>query len=340
MKKIFYVALFGLSMMGGSSLAQSSYHLTQYFQNAPVLNPAFTGIDNFTDIKIGYRQQWTGLENSGRTFYASVYGLLVRSKYDKIKSNSLRISDPSLYEGTETENFKRKAAIKHGIGGYVINDQFGPFNQTYGYLTYAFHYPLTRELQLSVGVSGGINRKRIDTDQVQVKNPDADITYQAFLASGAVSNNFDVNAGMTLYSQRFYLGYAVQRLLGNPIFNNDEVNFEKQAIGHVVSAGYVLPLGADYLFLPSVATTINPGLPSIVDISAKIRYQKSYWLGLNYRDSRALSIMGGVFINERYSLSYSYDFSFNEVSQYMQGSHEIVLGIMLNNDRGDVPFAW
>mgnify|MGYP001074392309 CR=1 FL=1 len=339
MKKL-YIQIIILLLFSCSAWSQNSYQLTQYFQNAPAFNPAFTGIDNFTDVKIGYRQSWTGIDNSARTLYASVYGLLVRSKYDKIKSNSLRISDPSLYESNDSESFKRSAAIKHGIGGYLINDQFGPFNRTYGFLSYSFHYPLTRNIQLAVGFSGGINRTRIDAEKVQVKNPDIDATYQSFLAGNAVSNNLDVNAGMVLYSERLYLGYAAQRLLQNPVFNNDEVSTEQDAIGHIISAGYIVPLGSDYLFMPSVATTLQPGLPSIIDINAKIRYQKNYWLGMNYRDSQALSIMGGVFINETYNLSYSYDFSLDGVSQYIQGSHELVLGIMLNNDRGNVPFAW
>ncbi len=340
MKKLIYLILVVIVIATTRSWGQNTYQLTQYFQNAPAFNPAFTGIDNFTDIKFGYRQNWTGIDANARTIYASVYGLLVRSKYDKLKSSSLRISDPSLYEETESKNFKRSAAIKHGVGGYVINDQFGPFNRTYGFLSYSFHYPVSRDHQLAIGLSGGINRNRIDADQIQVKNPNTDNVYQAFLADNAVSNNFDVNAGMVFYGEGYYFGYAVQRLMQNPVFNNDEVSAQKETLGHVVSAGYILPLGSDYLFLPSVSTIIQSGLPSIIDMNAKIRYQKNYWLGFNYRNTSALSLMGGIFINEKYNLSYSYDFSFDGLSQYMQGSHELVLGIMLNNDRGNVPFAW
>jgi type IX secretion system PorP/SprF family membrane protein len=323
-----------------NSYGQGGYQLTQYFQNAPVINPAFTGTDNFTDIRIGYKQQWTGIESGGRTFYASAYGLLIRSKYDKLKSNSLRISDPSLYEGNKNKSFKRSAAIKHGIGGYIINDSFGPFNRTNAFLTYSFHYPLNPDITMALGLSGGINSAKIDANQITVQNPDIDVTYQAFLADGATSNNIDINTGILFYSNKFYLGYSLQRLLQNPIFNNDEFSNEKESLNHVVSAGYILPLSADYLFQPSVVSIIRPGLPSIINLSAKLRYQNSYWLGLNYRDSQAFSIMGGVFINKSYSLSYSYDFSLNGFSEYLQGSHEIVLGIMLNNERGFVPFAW
>lgn len=339
MKKYIYL-LFFIILSTTSAWSQNNYQLTQYFQNAPTFNPAFTGIDNFIDIKVGYKQQWTGIDNSARTLYASAYGLLVRSKYDKIKSNSLRISDPSLYEENEDNDFKKSAGIKHGIGGYLLNDRFGPFNRTYTFLSYSFHYPITRKIQLAVGLSGGINHTRIDAESVKVKNPDIDATYQSFLSGNAVSNKFDFNTGMVLYGERFYFGYALQRLLQNSILNNDEISQDRESVGQVISAGYMIPLGSDYLFLPSIVSTIQPGLPSVVDINAKVRYQKNYWLGMNYRNAQALSIMGGIFINEMYNLSYSYDFSLDGVGQYMQGSHELVLGIMLNNDRGNVPFAW
>jgi len=337
-KQLFLSILFSCIVL--SSNGQGSYQLTQYFQNAPAINPAFTGTDNFTDIKIGYKQQWTGIESGARTLFASAYGLLIRSKYDKLKSNALRMSDPSLYEGNDNSSFKRSAAIKHGIGGYIINDSFGPFDRTNAFVTYSFHYPLTPDFTMAFGLSGGINRTQIDANQITVQNPDMDVTYQAFLANGATSNNLDINTGVLLYTNKLYLGYSLQRLLQNPIFNNDEFSNEKESLSHVVSAGYILPLSSDYLFQPSVISIIRPGLPSIINLSAKLRYQNSYWLGLNYRNSEAFSIMGGVFINKAYSLSYSYDFSLNGFSEYLQGSHEIVLGIMLNNDRGNVPFAW
>ena len=49
MRKQFLV--FGLMMMGMIAAAQQRPHDTQYILNHYVLNPALTGIENYTDIK-------------------------------------------------------------------------------------------------------------------------------------------------------------------------------------------------------------------------------------------------------------------------------------------------
>ena len=335
-----YIAILGIFLFSGSVSAQNDYQLSQYFQNAPAVNPAFTGVDNFLDIRAGYRQQWAGLDNTSRTYYVSLYTLLKRSKYEEIKSNALRISDPSLFDEDSTEEFNRSAAIKHGIGGYVINDHFGPFNRLYGFLSYAFHYPLSRKLNFTLGVSAGMNYNQIDTDQITVHDPDLDDTYQAFIANGASSTHFNLNVGGLLYSERFYLGYAAKKLMQNEVFLNDALSNERETINHILSAGYKFDMGSNYYLLPSVMVNYNDLLPSVVDMNLKFLYDKSLWGGVSYRNSEAVVLMAGFYINSKYSFGYSYDFAVNGINEYLKGSHEFVLGFHLSNPTSAIPFSW
>jgi hypothetical protein len=42
-----------------STYAQQKPQYTQYIFNNFLLNPAVAGIENYTDVKLGYRSQWT-----------------------------------------------------------------------------------------------------------------------------------------------------------------------------------------------------------------------------------------------------------------------------------------
>src|ERR1700761_3787768 len=55
-----------------STFAQQRPQYTQYVFNNYLLNPAVSGIENYTDVKAGYRSQWTGLEGAPVTSYITI----------------------------------------------------------------------------------------------------------------------------------------------------------------------------------------------------------------------------------------------------------------------------
>jgi type IX secretion system PorP/SprF family membrane protein len=51
------------------AIAQQKPQYTQYVLNNLLINPAVTGIENYIDMKTGYRSQWTGLQGAPVTSY-------------------------------------------------------------------------------------------------------------------------------------------------------------------------------------------------------------------------------------------------------------------------------
>src|SRR5581483_7837677 len=51
------------------AIAQQKPQYTQYVLNNMLINPAVTGIENYIDVKTGYRSQWTGLQGAPVTSY-------------------------------------------------------------------------------------------------------------------------------------------------------------------------------------------------------------------------------------------------------------------------------
>ncbi|GAB3542491.1 hypothetical protein GCM10027443_43420 [Pontibacter brevis] len=55
------------------------------------------------------------------------------------------------------------------------------------------------------------------------------------------------------------------------------------------------------------------------------------WAGASYRKHDCVILLGGLNINNLWQLGYAYDISGSEFGRATQGSHEVVLGILLNN---------
>src|SRR6478735_7090828 len=72
------------------SVAQQRPHYTQYVLNNYILNPALSGIENYTDVKMSARKQWVGLDGAPQTFYFSIHGALGKEDY-KTTSTSFNV---------------------------------------------------------------------------------------------------------------------------------------------------------------------------------------------------------------------------------------------------------
>src|ERR1700744_2412644 len=121
------------------SYAQQKPQYTQYVLNEYILNPALSGIENYTDIKLSHRQQWVGLNGAPVTTYFTIQGPIGK-KDDRTTATTLfpDISgdNPS---GSQYWDEYQAAPAHHGIGLQIINDQTGPFNNFAVYGTYAYH---------------------------------------------------------------------------------------------------------------------------------------------------------------------------------------------------------
>jgi len=155
-----------LIAMSATVRAQDNFYFSQPFQVGPAINPAFTGIDDFLDIKINYRNQWAGFNDSPSTNYFGINGLLKKASTQSYKEYALRISDPSILDSLINISSSFKNNIKHGIGGHIIFDRQGPFEQISGYLNYALHMPVGYKTKLSIGLSLSISNNRIDRKSV------------------------------------------------------------------------------------------------------------------------------------------------------------------------------
>jgi type IX secretion system PorP/SprF family membrane protein len=337
-KKKLFISLL-IFTVSFNAIGQDNFYVSQYHQIGPVLNPAFTGVDNFLDIKLNYRNQWTGFTDAPSTNYFGVNGYLQKETQHTYKQYALRTSNPYYLDSLEEKGISLGKQLRHGIGGNVVYDIQGPYQQISGYLNYAIHIPLSQKTKISIGVAGKLSNQRIDMEKLVLYNPTNDDFYQSLIAAGGRSTFLSINPGILLYSNKFYISYAAQNIM-HIALSSDEVLTDDTPIDHIIMAGVRLPLSGQVSLLPSLLLTHNQAVSNKWDAGMKVLIRERVWAGMSYRSTKTFVIMAGVYINNLVNLSYSYDYVMSELNNYTNGSHELVLGLMLFKKDTKAPFLW
>lgn len=314
--------------------AQNYPNYTQYIVNNYVLNPAITGIENYTDVKLGYRHQWLNLDGSPRANYITLHGPIGKKDY-RTTPTSFRVPGENP-RGTSYWQDYEAAKPHHGIGLTVQNMKAGFFDFTKAKATYAYHLGIGAQTSLAVGVAAGITSVGINRDAVKFNNP-ADPTLGN--TTGQLRRlKPDLDLGVYLYSATYFAGISAMQLLPQKFnYADNNGNYGDHLKPHVfVTAGYRVQATDDISLTPSLMYKYIPNTPnSQVDVNIKAQYQDLIWLGTSYRFKYGFTAMAGVNVSNTFNVSYSYDYTTTRLNQFSNGTHEVVLGFLLNNKYGD-----
>ncbi|WP_347160199.1 PorP/SprF family type IX secretion system membrane protein [Pontibacter chitinilyticus] len=314
-------------------LAQQRPQYTQYVQNNYITNPAVGGIESYTDLRLGYRMQWTGLEGAPTSFYASLQGSIGYNEPNSSKGVSAR-------GGFSKRSTYKHAIPHHGVGMVAMVDKAGLLRTSTVNLSYAYHQPLNRYLTLASGISSGITQFTVNTQHAIAFDPN-----DPYL-SGAVQNatKADLGIGFWLYSPDFFLGVSGGQLLRN---SNDleqggtiSQPHMRQQPHFYGTAGWRLQPSQDLSIIPSVMVKATESAAPAIDVNLRMLYAQRVWGGVSYRKGDAMALMAGVNMNALLDISYAYDVTTSSLNQVSAGSHEIVLGLKLNNSRKVICPTW
>ena len=332
MKRIYTLLL--LLILCRLVYAQQLPQHTQYVQNNLILNPAVAGIENYIDLRSSYRTQWVGLEGAPTSFYTSIHTSL--NKNDKnTKRLSMRGGGAAGGSGANKNN---RFYIKphHGVGAIAQMDKAGLLSTFSLNLNYAYHLPLTRSINMSAGITAGLKQYRLNKKDVDVLTPE-----EPFLAGDAGHmNKADLGIGFWIYSSNFYVGVSGMQLLRGG--KNDAGEEPAAALQqHYYATGGIRIKASDLVTItPSVMIkTAENGL-SMVDANAKFTYAERFWVGASYRHNDAFTGTTGIYLNHMLDVSYSYDITTSDLNKVSANTHEVVIGLKLNNKQRVLCPTW
>ena len=325
-----------ISLLCTNASAQEYFQLTQFIYSAHAINPAFSGIEDLVSANISMRTQWTSIAESPTTFYFGFNGSLSGMKNGFSNQRTLRKSVPRLYNKIQNQ----PGSMTHGVGFYLFQDAFGPFRETSGYLTYAFNYQINKKYKVSTGISLEISNQRFREMDVSLYNPDQDVIYQQYADGPGNMSHLNLNGGIALYGNNLFIGYSIHHFLRARISKDNFTEAGLNGFYHFVMAGFNIHTGPEWMFQPSTLLKVNSENNIAIDLVGKIKYRELIWGGLSYRHEDAIGFLLGFIIEEKVFVNYSYEFQTNDIRKYSSGSHELVLGYRLFNDRSSKPFLW
>ena len=281
------------------ALAQQEPLYTQYMFNAMSVNPAITGVEETLNVTFLSRMQWAGLDGAPETY-------------------SFAAQTPFTNQDM-------------GIGLSMVADNLGPVKNYYFNFNYAYRLQVSDNMKVSFGLKAGIYNYFVGLDGLLLEGSDSDPAFQ-----GQIERKFqpNVGAGVYLYSEKFYAGFSVPRMIANRLDNAEIENggnvFAEVSQHYYIMGGYTFDIDRDWKVRPSLINKMVTGAPPSTDIAAQAIYKDTYWLGASYRFGDAVAVLANMKISEQFFIGYSYDFSVSKMSSFNKGSHEIVVSYSYN----------
>jgi len=292
---IFLLLLFNTHI--GRIEAQQDPLYTQYMFNTLAFNPAYAGSRGMTSIMALSRHQWVGFEGA-----------------------------PS----TQTLTGHMPLGKNIGLGLSVIHDQLSPASQTGLYFDYAYRIKISENSKLSFGLKGGFNHFQLDVAQLLLASPN-DPSLSNIGSTSKYLPNFGF--GLYLYSNKYFVGVSAPKLLENKLVNGD-VQILGQAGSEIrhyfLTGGYVFNLSEEVKFKPTILARLTQAAPVSLDANINFLFKEKLWVGAMYRMSDSF---GGILqyqITDQLKVGYAYDMINNELRNYNNGTHEIMISYELN----------
>jgi type IX secretion system PorP/SprF family membrane protein len=297
----FVLLLFCLPAVAQELSIYNEYHL-----NKSLINPAIIGSEDCTWFKGTDRHQWVGIEGA-----------------PQIQTLSVEAS----ISGKKSVQQTQKST--HGIGGYLYNDKNGAYRNLGGQISYAFHFFLSRNhgLKLGMGLAFKLYQESINESGLKGE-------YDPIITGGTTSViRPDAVAGLFLYNQRFFAGLSAARLVNQSSATGRNRNY-------FLMLGYLMGTERDnFRLLPSVVIKATENLEKQIDLNTKLLMGKSWWLALSYRHAfdnipgAPVSIIPMVGLNKgNFSFAYAVDITPGSIQKFNYGTHELMISYHICGD--------
>ena len=262
----------------------------QYFNNRYLINPAFAGLQNETNLNLAYRSQWNNVPGA-----------------------------PVAQNLTLDHGFK-----KVGLGINFVNDKSGLTKQTRAVASFAYHLPVgANENKLNFGISVGMMSERLSSADIvgSVNDPNANRYNER-------ENYLDGDFGIAYTDTRFTLHAAFPNLR-KVLNSNDERFADIPRFFTSASYKFLFGAGIDAVVLePQVAFRGIKGLDNIWDAGAQLALiDRQVLLSGMYHSTKNATFGVGMDFKKKYLVSGLYTSNTAAMSGYTTGNFELNLRI-------------
>ena len=300
-----------LIVLVSSLKAQQELQFTQYMFNQMAFNPGYAGSSGNISVTGNLREQWVGFKDmEGEKIAPSSQSITVDAPIDFLHG---------------------------GAGLTIINDKLGYEKNIALRFAYAYQFDMFGG-QIGVGPQIELTSRTLDFSKLKPAQAGGDPVLDGLKEEQAMV--FDVGLGAFYKADKFYLGLALNRLLGSKASYSDEGVFSNK-MHFYVNGGYdyQLPDYPLYTLQPSFMVK-SDGVTTQVDISCLVKYDNKFWGGLSYRYQDAIAFLIGLRYKQ-FQVGYSYDLTTSDISRVgTGGSHEIFVNYSFNLNFDRIPKSY
>jgi type IX secretion system PorP/SprF family membrane protein len=207
-----------------------------------------------------------------------------------------------------------------GLGLVVIEDKIGLEHNLNLKSAYAYHVWLNEKNVLSFGVTAGIFSKRFDLGKLVLEEYENLNVYQ--LENSVVA---DFDFGIEYQRKNFILGGSMTHLL-NSFEGSNNIRHPRHIHTY---AHYIQPVSYNFL-IRAIVSHYNVRNVNGFEITAIGELEEHFWAGISHRIDESVTFLGGVYVQPKIRIGYSYDWNLNMLKRYSTGSHEVFAHFMLN----------
>lgn len=305
MKKAIILAV-ALSATKGFAQQDPQYNLYQY--NQMVINPAYAGARDAIAIVADVRKQWVSFPGAPTTAVFSVHSPIANNKV--------------------------------GIGLTVLNDKIGSKTVSAGYANFSYILKVNNKTKLAFGARAGYSAYKFNFKDVKYKDTD-----DAAVADLATANKgtLDVDAGLYLRTNTFYMGLSATHLNNGKVYNGNFQVRDTNGVAKDYSVSYILKphlfitmgksfvISENFLFAPSLMVK-RVMQKTTVDLNINFFAAKRIWFGVFVRQGFGFGGLCQVYVTNQFRVGYSYDIATGP-RKNLGSSHEIMLGFDIKKSK-------
>lgn len=283
-----------LFAIGQNASAQQQEQLSLYSFNPLMFNPAYAGSRGTVNGSIIARNQWVGFNGAPQTGYFSMNAPL------------------------------RNKSI--GLGLNVVSDKIGKRNANSAYASVAYSIKLNKkDHRLCFGINGGVDMIKYDFNQLTVLD-NTDPIYSTTFNSTA----FNIGSGIYNYSEKHYIGVSCPKILEPSISNLSATTYSAPSLSTLkrhffFMAGYVFKVNSITKLKTSTLVKSAINTPLTADLNLNVIFNDKFNIGGLYRYNEAVGANITFIISNAWSVGYAYDYVYNGIKLYQNGSHEIMV---------------
>jgi len=231
-------------MVTVATLAQQDPNYTLYRYNMNLVNPAYAGAHEGSELGLNFRSQWAGVDGAPET--QSIF-------------------------------FGAPVGRNLGLGVSIINDRTFIENQTSIAIDVSYRLKVDVETFLYFGIKAGANSYNVNTSGLVTFGLGADPSLNN-LDGGFTPN---IGAGAYLKGNRYFVSLSMPRLLSSDRLENinGTAQLGRNRLHMYASAGYDIKVSDGFEIKPSALLRYVNAAPISIDLTTGLEFNQRFEIG-------------------------------------------------------------